>query len=137
MNVIHTYLHTYIVYAHTYIQIYINYAFMHMYIHTYRYKSTHVCMSVYVCICMYVCVCVCICLCVYVCMYVRSFPNTYNICLRGEMSYSKREGELSWVELSGGNCPTLVDVHHMELTRSTLRMRRPEPEPLLVDVINV
>src|SRR6218665_420577 len=63
----------------------------------------------YVCVCMYVYVrmYVYVCICMRVCMYVYNlclFPNT---CLGGkcpgEMSYSKREGELS-----GGNRPTLA-----------------------------
>src|SRR6218665_3290699 len=98
---LHTYIvyaHTYIVYTHTYIQIYINYAF----IHTYRYKNTHVCMSVYVCICMYICVCV------YVCMYVYMSVPQY-------MSWGKCP-----TQNGRGNCPGgIVTVLHSSAIGAT------------------
>src|SRR6218665_3457542 len=71
-------------------------------------------MHMYACICMYVhvCICMCVCMCVlcmHVCMYVyvcmHSCIHVY-VCIihvgkyPGEMSYPKREGELSGGKLS-------------------------------------
>src|SRR6218665_380859 len=53
-----------------------------------------ICVYMYVCICMRVCMYMCVCIHVYLCMH-----NIWGNC-PGEMSYPKREGELS-----GGNCP--------------------------------
>ena len=63
---------------------------VHMYVCLYM--SVYVCTYVYVCVYVYACMCVC--------MYVRSFPNTYNICLRGEMSRGKCPTQNARV-----NCP--------------------------------
>src|SRR6218665_375288 len=89
---IHAYIHTYIhAYIYTYIQSYIE-IFWHTY--TYRYTYIH---SILACIHTDVYVLyVCICMSVYVCI-------IYGGIVRGEMSYPKREGELS-----GGNCPTPI-----------------------------
>src|SRR6218665_2082672 len=81
------------------------YVCMYMYvcICMYVYVCLYVCVCVYVCVyvCMYVCVCVCMhtCVCMYVCItyWGRNCP--------GEMSYPKREGELSGGVIVRGNCP--------------------------------
>src|SRR6218665_1396608 len=53
----------------------------------------------YVCICMYVCVCICVYVCIYVCVYAYyvcvCMHNILGDCPREEISYPKREGELS------------------------------------------
>src|SRR6218665_3715630 len=63
-----------------------------------------ICMHVYVCMYMYVCICVCICMhvCMYMCVCIHVYVCMHNIWgeLSGELSYPKREGELS-----EGNCP--------------------------------
>src|SRR6218665_1524006 len=78
---------------------------MYMYVCLYMY----VCMYMYACICMHVYVCMYVYVCVYVCMYMYVCVYAYMcmyLCITywgncpGEMSYPKREGELS-----GGNCP--------------------------------
>src|SRR6218665_3290698 len=91
-----TYIHsicTHIHSIHTYIHTNIHKLCIHTYIQIQKYTR------MYVCICMYMYVHMCMRVCMYVCIYVRS-----PIHVLGEMSYSKREGELS-----GGNChsPTL------------------------------
>ena len=103
---------------------------MYMYVCLYMYIC--ICMHVYVCMYMYLCICMYVYVCVYVCvyMYVQTLENVcmyvyvcvcIHVCVcmhnilggivRGEMSYPKREGELSGGvivrgELSRGNCPT-------------------------------
>src|SRR6218665_3044948 len=63
---------------------------------------------------MYVCICMCVYVCVYVYMYVYVRVYAYMcmyVCVTywgdcsGEMSYPKREGELSGGNCPGGNCP--------------------------------
>src|SRR6218665_2276013 len=64
-------------------------------------------MYMYVCLYMYVGICMHVYVCMYVCMYMCVYAYMYMyVCIiyggivRWEMSYPKREGELS-----GGNCP--------------------------------
>src|SRR6218665_946126 len=58
--------------------------------HVYVCISVHMYVCMYVCICMRVCMYMCVCIHVYVCMH-----NIWGGIVRGEMSYPKREGELS------------------------------------------
>src|SRR6218665_1208439 len=103
----YTYIHTYIVYSHTYIQMYM-YVCLYMYVYVCMYMCAYICMYMYVC--MYVCICMCVymyvCVCVFVCIHVYvCMHNILEGIARGEMSYPKREGELSR-GIVRGNCPT-------------------------------
>src|SRR6218665_4138246 len=101
---IYVYIYTYIVYSHTNIQMYMSvyvctymYACIYMHVYVCMYMCVYVC--VYVCAYLYACMYVCICVYAYMLMYVCII---YGGIVPGEMSYQKREGELS-----GGNCPIL------------------------------